>query len=271
VGSVALAGALIVGACGDDETLDTSSTSQSLVQRYEASLTVLESPEHGPQLCREVLTSLPPQCEGLPVVGWDWDAIEGEASDNGTTWGSFHVVGTWDGTRLSLTEPPTSSEPDSDGPSRDFGPACAEPDVVDASQGAAEWEGMSEQFGQIPDVVTAWVSDPNGDWDGPFVGNVIVLPGARDEALSVVREHYRGPVCVVERNGPTEADLAQVQEQLNDDEAQEALGVIQGASGNGQRGVVEAEVWVADAAAVAYAQQRWGDVVELHGILQPVD
>src|SRR5690606_13734483 len=64
---------------------------------YRVSGTVLESPEHGPQLCHAVMTSLPPQCGGIDLVGWDWGAVEGEESVSGTTWGSYQVTGTWDG------------------------------------------------------------------------------------------------------------------------------------------------------------------------------
>jgi len=36
---------------------------------YQGSFTVLESPDHGPELCTSVRESLPPQCSGLPVGG----------------------------------------------------------------------------------------------------------------------------------------------------------------------------------------------------------
>ncbi|MFD2355737.1 hypothetical protein ACFSTC_50405 [Nonomuraea ferruginea] len=68
-------------------------------------VSVLESPEHGPQLCAEMATSLPPQCGGPDIVGWDWSKVRHE-SVRGTKWGWYRVVGTWDGSRLTLTEPP---------------------------------------------------------------------------------------------------------------------------------------------------------------------
>jgi hypothetical protein len=36
-----------------------------------------------------------------------------------------------------------------------------------------------------------------------------------------------------------------------------------------RRAVVVASVWVADEAEVGYAAQRWGDLVELRGLLRP--
>ena len=178
------------------------------------------------------------------------------------------MAGTYDGERLTLTEPPTVPEPDGDdeaGP--DFSPACDEPDVVDPSEGVAEWEEMTQVEGfEIPDLVAAWVSDPD-----PFVGNVILLPGARQAAVDRVREHYAGPLCVVESEAPTEAELATVRDELADEEARAALGPVGIEGTDERRGVVTAIVWVADDAAIAYARDRWPNLVALHPLLHPVN
>lgn len=130
---------------------------------------------------------------------------------------------------------------------------------------------MSQDYGpfEIPDLVAAWVSDPAGDWDGPFVGNVVVLPGAAPAAVARIREHYGGPLCVVERDAPTADELASVRDELLDGPARAALGPVQDAFTDERGGVVVATVWLADEAAVAYAARRWGDLVQLHGLLQP--
>lgn len=94
---------LLVVACADDGT----GTVRPAPQRYHVSTTVLESPEHGPQLCLGgVATSLPPQCSGPDIVGWDWDAVADEESVAGTSWGRYRVVGTFDGVAFTLTETP---------------------------------------------------------------------------------------------------------------------------------------------------------------------
>ena len=75
-------------------------------QRYQGSFTVIESPQHGPELCNSVRESLPPHCSGVPVRGWNWASVEGAASLNGTTWGRWHVTGTFDGEAFVLTKSP---------------------------------------------------------------------------------------------------------------------------------------------------------------------
>jgi hypothetical protein len=95
-----LLGAVGIAACGSDGAGDG--------RRYEATATVLERPGDLPELCEGAIAeSYPPQCSGKPIVGWDWDDVEGEQSASGTTWGEYHVVGTWDGEQLTLTETPT--------------------------------------------------------------------------------------------------------------------------------------------------------------------
>ncbi len=61
--------------------------------------TVLQKDDEEAQLCLgAVAESYPPQCSGPEIVGWDWDAVDGEESASGVTWGAYAVTGTWDGT-----------------------------------------------------------------------------------------------------------------------------------------------------------------------------
>lgn len=234
--------------------------------RYEGDFTVLESPEHAPQLCAVVATSLPPQCGGPDVVGWDWDTVSGEETYGDVTWGSYHVTGTFTGRRFTLTAPPGPTRPDPP-PELDFTPACDRPDVVDPGQGMAAW--LAVRLGG-PDLVTVWVSDPASEWDGPFVASVVVRPGAGAATRERIRETYGGALCVVERDAPTADQLAGVQRELMDHEAAERLGTISSSAPDGRRGAVLATVWVADRAAIDYARDRWGDRVHLTGLLHPV-
>ncbi len=166
-------------------------------QEYETHTTVLESPQHGPELCLGgVATSLPPQCGGVPITNWDWDEVDDDESRNGTTWVSAHVRGTYDGERFTLTAPPGPFVPqETENPER-FQPACNEPDVVDEGADAADWEQASEdsgsRFTQVDGLIAVWVSDPRSDYDGPFVGSVLVRPGSAPAARDPRPHHRRG-------------------------------------------------------------------------------
>jgi hypothetical protein len=68
--------------------------------------TVLQIEGQTPQLCLgAVAESYPPQCGGPEILEWDWDAADLEETASGVTWGTYAVVGTWDGTRFTLTQP----------------------------------------------------------------------------------------------------------------------------------------------------------------------
>lgn len=261
-----------MSACGGEAK---GSPARFGTQRYEGTFAVLSDGDTPADLCVVVAASLPPQCEGLPIVGWNWDAVDDERRLHGTIWGAWHVTGTYDGSRFTLVGAPGQEERDSPDAvtDTDSSPACAEPDVVDASAGVAEWEAMSQDYGpfEIQHLVRAWASDPAGRWDGPFVGNVVVLPGTKAAAVALVRQHYSGALCVVERDEPTEAQLQTVQQEVADGDARAVLGPVQGTSSGIERGVVVAEVWVVDQVALDYAHDRWGNLVELRGLLDPVD
>jgi hypothetical protein len=68
--------------------------------------TVLQIDAQTPQLCLgAVAESYPPQCGGPEILDWNWDAVDLEETASGVTWGTYAVVGTWDGTRFTLTQP----------------------------------------------------------------------------------------------------------------------------------------------------------------------
>jgi hypothetical protein len=53
-----------------------------------------------------VAESYPPQCSGVPLEGWTWDAVDGAETSGETTWGAYAVQGTYDGGTLTVTQPP---------------------------------------------------------------------------------------------------------------------------------------------------------------------
>lgn len=69
-------------------------------------VTVIDAGSGTTEVCvGPVATSLPPQCGGPQLVGWDW-ATNGAMSERrgGVRWGLFALTGAWDGTRLTVTD-----------------------------------------------------------------------------------------------------------------------------------------------------------------------
>ncbi|NRQ35237.1 hypothetical protein HII36_25920 [Nonomuraea sp. NN258] len=247
--------------------------------RYTASLTVLESPEHGPQLCVGVQFSDPPQCTGLDVAGWDWSAVRHEARE-GVRWGDYRLVGTWDGARLTITEPP--GEPARHGPmaDEDLTP-CPEPaggwPIADGAK--TTWQSAKEAMARAEsagDFAGAWFDQPPVDgpvsedtYDpGRAVVNVAFTGGlaGREEWI---REIWGGPLCL-SRAQRTEAELRALQGRVSRDRraAGDFVGSYTDISGN--RVVIM--VWVATDELRRELDAAYGPgAVELSGILQPVN
>ncbi len=67
--------------------------------------TVIQTGDDTPQFCLgAIMESYPPQCSGPELVGWDWAAVEGQETAGDVTWGSYAVMGDWDGGRLTVSD-----------------------------------------------------------------------------------------------------------------------------------------------------------------------
>jgi hypothetical protein len=259
-------------------------------QLYEADATVLEDASHGPELCLgAVAASLPPQCGGVPIANWDWDAVEGEQSAAATTWGEFHVVGTYDGEAFTATQiGPASYD---QGPSREFTTSCPEP------QGGWETLGSGlvsdEDFSagaavaqSRPGFVALWVDyvgdhtpeelDQLAQEGKPVlqIMNVVVTDDvvAHEEAI---RKHWEGPLCVTQREGHTQKELqrirAEAEQSIQEDLGLEYLWSAEGAPELGEAAEVRVVIDV-DGAAQAILDERYGPgVVRLVPALTPAD
>jgi len=149
---------------------------------YEANLTVQQDGSHGPEACVVSTLMMPPSCGGLPIVGWDWDEVDGEQTFGPATWGSYHLTGRYDDGVFTLTEPAGPPELDAVGTDVAIPPACDNPEVVDPTQSIVRW-GTVDVSG--PDLVATWVDDrPPGVTDGPFTANVVVLRSAGPTAAA---------------------------------------------------------------------------------------
>jgi hypothetical protein len=216
---VALAG------CGSEEATTSpnpaaTTTPPGPEQRYTITASVLESPEHGPQICTSNYEeSYPPQCGTIDVVGWDWTAVEGEQSVDGTTWGAYTVVGTYEGARLTLTEPARTPRPDDEiEPFPTVGLSHLET-PCDPPPGG--WErapydtAMRERVPAYryalaqPDFAAAWVDLPGpeiwreGDTDPITLVLNFRFTGDLDRHEAALRARWDGSLCLIK------ADLTQ--------------------------------------------------------------
>ena len=183
---VVLASALFLAACGAgdppsssaDEPPPTVSGPDSN-QLYEVNTTVLEDRTHGPMLCLSgILESLPPQCGNVLIANWNWQAVSGEERLSRTTWGNYHLLGSYDGSTFTLTAVGPYEE-DTPGPTDSvFSSPCPEP--------SGGWSGLEQATQEDarqaaayarsqPDYVTSWVThlEPAQAEFGPVIVNAV--------------------------------------------------------------------------------------------------
>jgi hypothetical protein len=156
---------LALTACGDEPAGTSRDPAADPGDRYTTTATVIEAPGHGPRLCWSVMESHPPQCGlgGIEVVGWDWTVLDGSEAAGGTTWGTYVVVGTYDGRRFTITESPTPHVPPepTPGPPPATTP-CPPPAegwaVVDAATATDEARDAAVAYAHAqPDYAAVWV------------------------------------------------------------------------------------------------------------------
>jgi hypothetical protein len=199
---------------------------------FRIAATVLENQHHGPQLCVTVTAlttaSLPPQCGGLALSGWTWTGLNPE-SRLGTTWGSYVVTGTFDGSVFKLSQPATVSRGNV-GPQRhvpDFTSPCPLPvggwrpvNLAKATDHALQ--AANSMVTADPDFAGLWIdqkmppADPNrgGVMSDPtkLVLNVRFTKNpARHEAD--IRKVWGGASCLSQAKHSLK-ELDQVQNQL---------------------------------------------------------
>jgi hypothetical protein len=254
-------------------------------QLFQVAATVLESPDHGPQLCQAVADSYPPQCGGPEVVGWDWDSVESESA-SGTTWGSYLVTGTWDGQRFTLTRPPAPDDgsltPELEAP--DLTSPCAEPaggwqpaDPATATQDslaaalaraaaepgyAGSWLDQSylDRAGEVDQSESeAAANDPSR-----LVLN-LRFTGDLAQREQAIREVWGGALCL-SGAAHTEAELLDIQQRLHQDLPDAVLGSGVDPVAN----AVVAQVLVADPGLQRELDDRYGEgTVIQDGWLRP--
>lgn len=258
---------------------------------YETSTTVLDDGEKGAMLCLGgVLLSLPPQCGTVPVPNWDWAAVNGEESLSGTTWGAYHVVGTYDADGFTVTQVGAyDPEEENLGSDRDLTTPCPEPEggwvAGDPSRVSAEdFDGGASVARSQPDFVTLWV-DYVGDFTPEELDQMavegdpalqimnVVVTGDEAAPEAAIRELWGGPLCIAQREGYTEKELRAIRKEA-ERFLRDELGLEMTWSQEGDVGLA-AEIGVVvdvDGAGQAALDERYGaGMVRLLPALRPVE
>jgi hypothetical protein len=231
--------ALLLAACGADgpSTVGASTAAEAPrpvtepdpAQSYQVNATVLEDETHGPMLCLGgILLSLPPQCGDVRIAGWDWQAVEGEETAGGTTWGNYRLVGRYDGETFAVTDVGSyEKDPSASATDPDFTSPCREP--------AGGWTGLDQATQEDarpahayarsqPDYVTSWVThlDPAALEFGPVILNV-VFTGDGERHKAEIRKVWSGPLCLIERDVLSARELDRIRKEV--EAGLEGLGV----------------------------------------------
>jgi hypothetical protein len=235
---------------------------------------VLDSGD-GAELCLGVVQdSLPPQCGGPELVGWDWGGQDGYYQDvAGVRWGEFKVTGTFDGTDITVTDVVPAVEWTGSGVASDvdFSSPCPEPPdgwpsgpVLDLSHDA-----VFEAAQRRSDYAGGWLTqrdprhtvasdqaladDPETKAVPPIVNiKVVGDPAAAEAELTRV---WDGPLCVTTAER-TESDLRAIQDEV----ATSARGMLS-ASVDVMTGSVELTVAHDDGTLQAELDRRYGEGV----------
>lgn len=237
--------------------------------RLQADTVVLQAKDGPPMLCLGgILTSLPPQCGDVPVTNWDWDAVDGEERMSGVRWGAYHVVGTYDGERFTLTRVPqpmrTTPGPEAD----EIVTPCDEPAggwvATDPHLAAdADLDRTTRAAQREPDFSGAWV-------DGIPTVLTLAFTGDLERHETEVRRTWGGPLCLWTFDR-TFRELRRIQDEIQATGAELGLHLL-GTSVAVYRNQVDVDVVLADGEALRELERRYGrGTVRVTSALRPAD
>lgn len=210
---------LVAGACGrtpedapsgtpaTDSRTPTQTSPSEADQLHEATGLILDDSSRGPKFCLGVVNqSLPPQCDGIPLLGWDWTEVEGEETANETRWGDYHLVGNYDGDTFTVVEvgPPNNEEPAESDP---IDTPCAEPSggwtVTDPDRASDEDVAAAQrEVSRDKDFAGLWIDyydEPPGGPTEEDPGDIILnvaFTGDLEKHERELRELWGGPLCM---------------------------------------------------------------------------
>jgi hypothetical protein len=239
---------------------------------------VLQNATHGPQLCLSVADSLPPQCGGMPIVGWDWTKAAKKETIGAVTWGDYHLVGAYDGKTFTLTEPPTAPHPPRPFKLPSFTTPCPTPAggwvVVDRSHFSLDdYNAFSGAAQSQPDSAGMWV-DNTTPVDGavnlsPETVFTVAFTGNLDVHRAQLRAIWGGPICVVQRPHST-AELKLISQALSGTVGTQLGLHVEYTAIDAADDRIECSALVATAAVQRFLDSKYGaGTVHLTGIFTP--
>lgn len=237
-------------------------------QTWTGTATLLQTPDGTLTLCGgPTLDSLPPAgCGGAEVRGLDPMTVPGaERFPNGTvTTPSVRLVGTWDGSVLTPTEPPVLAERSYHDPLSEIpGPSCAEPDGG-WPYDRVDLDGIDRvvAYAQAqPDAGTPRIDPSQRILTVPFTGDL-------DLHRAAIAELYDGPVCV-ELVVRSDRELQALGRRLQQDLEARGLQQLTGSAGGSACGCVTADLVAATPDEMAEIEAAYDGVVRLTSFLEP--
>jgi hypothetical protein len=173
-----------------------------------------------PELCLGAVNdSLPPQCGGPRIEGWDWDAVPDEESHADALWGEYEVTGYYDGSTFRVVEARVPPPFESDSDESVYDTPCEEPPggwrTEDAQRATEADRSAAIRYAESqPEHAATWVDyiDEPTEFTDPkdMILNIAFTENAEQHEAEI-RELWDGPLCVIEKEGHTEAELSAIQ------------------------------------------------------------
>lgn len=243
---------------------------------HEGTGMIIQTGADSPELCLgPVMDSLPPQCSGPPVIGWDWDLIADEETAGEVTWGYATVVGHFDGERFELAEARAPEWPEGD--EDPIATACPEPsggwDSPDPDRMTeAHRTRVMRTARREPDFAGLWIDyleEPAEFEDTPYVLNV-AFTGDLQRHEDEIRDEWGGPLCVAKVD-LTLDELMKIQNELSGSVGKDLGLEVLTSGSNQEENTVEISVVIVTEEQLAAITERYGPgVVEVDSRLRPI-
>jgi hypothetical protein len=221
-----------------------------------------------------VTSSMPPQCGGPDIPAWTWNGLKHESAA-GTTWGSYVIIGKFDGRTFTLTEPAKVNDGRAT-PSRprpDYTSPCPTPPggwrPVDPAKATDDaFQAASIMANADPDFAGLWIDQklPSGGRNDPakLVLNVRFTKDLAGHEADI-RRVWGGALCVSQARRSL-AELTEIQKkvQRGPEVILTSIEVV--------TGTIEMEMYVATQARQRELDSRYGPgLVKLAGAFQAID